>query len=49
MEKKKHMAFSITRAFPPISNLFLHLLEDEIREEEKALNISELVEDKSIV
>jgi hypothetical protein len=43
------MVFSITRAFPPISNSLLHLVEDEIGEEEKALNIGELMEQKLIV
>jgi len=48
-EKKKNMVFSITRVVPPISNSLLHLVEDEIGEVEKALNIGELMEQKLIV
>jgi hypothetical protein len=46
MRKKKKRDFSITRAFPPFSNSLLHLVEVELGEEEKALNLGELIVDK---
>jgi hypothetical protein len=47
--REKREFFSIKMDFPSIFNSFVHLVEVEIGEEEKALNIGELILRKSII